>query len=135
MTKTAVGLFDSSGVTDKVVADLLHSGFSRDEVKLVRRSDFEAKPSPDTDILKIGGVPPEHAGPYWDAVRSGRELVAVTAESDRAEHAAQIMDQDGAVGVKETAAATPVAGGDPELESDDPGFFPHRSAAQLFVVS
>ena len=74
MTKTAIGLFKSSATADAVVALLLASGFSRDEVKLVKRSDFDARRSPETDILKLGGVPAEHAGRYWDAVRESPAL-------------------------------------------------------------
>jgi hypothetical protein len=37
MTKTAIGLFEVSTKADEVVAHLLASGFSPDEVKLVRQ--------------------------------------------------------------------------------------------------
>ena len=107
MTKTAVGLFRTSATADKVVALLLGAGFSREEVKLVRRSDFEEKPSPETDILKLGGVPAEHAGRYWDAVRSGWTLIAISA-GDRAERAVEVMDAAGAVYLEE-CIAQPVA--------------------------
>ena len=96
MTKTAVGLFETSATADAVVALLLASGFSRDEVKLVKRTDFDPKASPDTDILQLGGVPAEHAGRYWDAVRGGRTLIAISA-GDRVDRALQIMDAEGAV--------------------------------------
>jgi len=79
MTKTAVGLFSTSETAEAVVALLLVSGFSRDEVKLVKRADFDLKPAPDTDILKLVGVPAEHAGRYWDAVRGGRTLIVISA--------------------------------------------------------
>ena len=55
MTKTAVGLFEMSTTADEVVAHLLVSGFPREEIKLVRRSDYDGTPGPETDILKIGG--------------------------------------------------------------------------------
>ena len=96
MTKTAVGLFNTSDTADAVVALLLASGFSRAEVKLINRADFDARTSPETDILKLGGVPAEHAGRYWDAVRSGRTLIAISA-GDRADRAIEIMDAAGAV--------------------------------------
>jgi hypothetical protein len=96
MTKTAVGLFETSATADAVVALLLASGFSLDEVKLVKRTDFDLKPAPDTDILKLGGVPAERAGRYWDAVRGGRTLIAISA-GDRADRALKIMDAAGAV--------------------------------------
>jgi hypothetical protein len=134
MAKTAVGVFEGSATADKAITDLLASGFSRDEIKLIRRSDFDPKPAPETDILQLGGVPPERAGQYWEAVRDGREVVALTADDDRANSAAAIMNQDGAIAVDERAAQ-PVASGPILDTSDDPGFFPERSGTQLFDVS
>ena len=78
MTKTAIGLFEVSTKTDEVVAHLSASGLARDEGKLVRQSDYDGTPGPETDILKIGGLSREHAGRYWEAVRQGRVMVAVT---------------------------------------------------------
>ncbi len=42
-----------SATVNAVVTPLLASGFSRDEVKLVKPTDFDAKASPDTDILQL----------------------------------------------------------------------------------
>jgi hypothetical protein len=135
MTKTALGLFEVSTTADEVVAHLLASGFSRDEVKLIRRSDYDGTPGPETDILKIGGLPQEHAGRYWEAVRRGRVLVAVTSGGARAERAAEIMDRDGAIDVEERTAQPLKGDGARVAGSDDPGFYPKRPAAQLFEVS
>ncbi len=132
MTKTAIGLFESSATADAVVALLLVSGFSRDEVKLVKRADFDGKPAPDTDILKLGGVPAEHAGRYWDAVRSGRILIAISA-GDRADRAIEIMDAEGAVYLEESTAPSVASAAHPV--ASDPGFYPRRGAAQMFEVS
>src|SRR5581483_11803930 len=88
---------------DAVVALLLASGFSRDEVKLVQRTDFDSKPAPDTDILKLGGASTEHAGRYWPAVRGGRTLIAISA-GDRVDRALQILDAEGAVYLEESIA-------------------------------
>lgn len=134
MTKTAVGLFKSSATADAVVALLLASGFSRDEVKLVKRSDFDPKPSPETDILKLGGVPAERAGRYWDAVRSGRTLIVISA-GDRADRAIEIMDAEGAVYLEEGNAQPVAAEAEPVAVSADPGFYPRRQAAQIFEVT
>lgn len=134
MTKTAVGLFETSASADAVVAHLLASGFSRDEVKLVKRSDFDAKASPDTDILKLGGVPAEHAGRYWDAVRSGRTLIVISA-GDRADRAVQIMNAEGAVYLEERVAEPAARAAHSAGQSADPGFYPQRQAAQVFEVS
>ena len=135
MTKTAIGLFEVSTKADEVVAHLLASGFSRDEIKLVRQSDYDGTPGPETDILKIGGLPREHAGRYWEAVRRGRVLVAVTSSGIRADRAAEIMDQDGAINVEERTAQPPKSVGERVDPSPDPGLYPRRPAAQLFEVS
>jgi len=132
MTKTAVGLFDTSAAAEAVVALLLASGFSRDEIKLVKRTDFDSKPAPDTDILKLGGVPAEHSGRYWDAVRDGRTLIAISA-GDRVDRALQIMDAEGAVCLEEST--TPSVASAVHSVSADSGFYPRRGAAQRFEVS
>ena len=132
MTKTAVGLFESPATAEAVVALLMASGFSRDEIKMIKRTDFDSKPAPDTDILKLGGVPAEHAGRYWDAVRGGGTLI-VTSARDRVDRALQIMDAEGAVYLEESTApsvASAVRSG-----AADPGFYPRRGAAQMFEVS
>jgi hypothetical protein len=134
MTKTAVGLFQTPAAADRVVALLLASGFSRDEVKLVHREDFDAKPNPDTDILKLGGVPAEHSGRYWAAVRSGRTLIVISA-GDRANRALEIMDAGGAVYLEESIAESAARGIQSVAPSADPGFYPPRQAAQVFEVS
>jgi hypothetical protein len=134
MTKTAVGLFKSSATADAVVALLLASGFSRDEVKLVKRSDFDARRSPETDILKLEGVPVEHAGRYWDAVRSGRTLIAISA-GDRADRAVEIMDAEGAIYLEECIAQPGSSAARSLAASAAPGFYPRRQAAQVFEVS
>ena len=132
MTKTAVGLFETSATADAVVALLLASGFSRDEVKVVKRKDFDAKPSPDTDILQLGGVPAEHAGRYWDAVRGGRTLIAISA-GDQVDRVLQIMDAEGAVYLEKSIA--PSVASAANSVAADPGFYPRRGAAQMFEVS
>jgi len=134
MTKTVIGLFDTSDTADAVVALLLASGFSRAEVKLVKRADFDARTSPETDILSLGGVPAEHAGRYWDAVRSGRTLIAISA-GDRADRAIEIMDAEGAVCLDESIAQPLASAARAVAPSADPGFYPHRQAAQVFEVS
>ena len=132
MTKTAVGLFSTSETAEAVVALLLASGFSRDEVKLVKRTDFDLKPAPDTDILKLAGVPAEHAGRYWDAVRSGRTLIAISA-GNRADRAIEIMNAEGAVYLEEST--TPSVTLPVHAVSADPGFYARKGAAQMFEVS
>jgi hypothetical protein len=134
MTKTALGLFNTSDTADAVVALLLTSGFSRAEVKLINRADFDARTSPETDILKLGGVPAEHAGRYWDAVRSGRTLIALSA-GDRADRAIEIMDAAGALYLEESIAQPLAGAAHAAAPSADPGFYPRRQAAQVFEIS
>jgi hypothetical protein len=134
MTKTAVGLFKTSDTADRVVTLLLASGFSRDELKLVKRSDFDAKPSPDTDILKLGGVPAEHSGRYWEAVRGGLTLIAISA-GDRADRAVEIMNSEGAVFLEECIVPPAERAIHLVAPSSDEGFYPRREAAQVFEVS
>ena len=134
MTKTAVGLFQTSDTADAVVALLMASGFSRDEVKLVKRSDFDAQPAPETDILKLGGVPPERAGRYWDAVQGGRALIAISA-GDRTGRAIQIMDAEGALYLEESIVESAARAVPPVALSTDAGLYPPRQAAQMFEVS
>jgi hypothetical protein len=134
MPKTAVALFETSSTADKVVAHLLKSDFARDEIKVVSRSDFEGKPAPETDILKLGGLPQIHAGRYWDAVRNGRVLVTVTASGDRADRAADIMNQDGAVSIEERITQA-MGSGQTVDPTADSGLFPKQGAAQLFDVT
>ncbi len=132
MTKTAVGLFETSARAEAVVTLLLAAGFARDEVKLVKRTDFDSKPAPETDILQLGGAPAEHAGRYWDAVRGGRTLIVISA-GDRADRAVEIMDAEGAVYLEESVVQ-PVSRA-VRAVADDPGFYPRRGAAQMFEVS
>jgi predicted regulator of amino acid metabolism with ACT domain len=60
MAKTAIGLFKDSPTADKVVARLLKSGFSRDELRLVSRVDFDG--DAETEILKIAALLKDDAG-------------------------------------------------------------------------
>jgi hypothetical protein len=135
MAKTAIGLFKDSATADKVVAHLLKSGFSRDGVRLVRRPDFDGTPGPETDILRIGGLPQERAGRYWEAVRYGRVLVAITSGGETADRAVGIMDQDGVIDIEERTAKPVEGGGARVASSADPDLYPQRPAAQLFEVS
>jgi hypothetical protein len=132
MTKTAVGLFESPATAETVVAVLMASGFSRDEIKMIKRTDFDSKPAPETDVLKLGGVPAEHAGRYWDAVRSGRTLIAISA-GNRADRAIEIMNAEGAVYLEEST--TPSVTLPVHAVSADPGFYARKGAAQMFEVS
>ncbi len=135
MAETAIGLFEHLATADKVLARLLESGLSREEVKVVKRSNFDAKPGSETDILKIGGLSKEHAGRYWEAVRDGRVLVAVTSVGETADRAADVMDAGGAIAVGERTAHPVKSDGARVDPSADPGLYPRRRTLQLFTVS
>ena len=83
MATTAIGLFKHSPTADQVVARLLKAGFSRDELRLVRRVDFDG--DAETEILRIAALLKDDAGRYWEAVRRGQVLVSVTAGGDTAD--------------------------------------------------
>jgi len=133
MAKTAIGLFNNSPTADKVVARLLKSGFSRDELRLVRRVDFDG--DAETEILKIAALLKDDACRYWEAVRRGRVLVSATAGGDTADRAAIIMDEEGAINMEERTLQPVKSGGARVASSADPGLYPQRPAAQLFEVS
>lgn len=133
MAKTAIGLFKDSPTADKVVAHLLESGFSKDEVRLVRRVDFDG--GTEAEILKMAALLKDDAGRYWEAVRGGRVLVSVTGGGDTADRAAIIMDGEGAIDMEERKAEPVESGGARVASSADPGLYPQRPAAQLFEVS
>jgi hypothetical protein len=62
-------------------------------------------------------------------------LVAVTLSGIRADRAAEMMDQDGAIDVEERTAQPPNSVGERADPSTDPDFYPRRPAAQFFEVS
>jgi hypothetical protein len=131
MAKAAIGLFEDSGSADKAVAHLLKSGFPRDEVRLVRAVDFDG--GSESEILKMAALLKDEAGRYWEVVRHGRVLVAVTTSDDKADQAVIIMDEEGTIGMEgrkdrpvESLRAAP---------SDDTGLYSRTTAAQLFEVS
>ena len=132
MLKTAVGLFTNSATGDTAVAHLLKSGFSRDEIGLVRRVDFDG--GAETKILKIAALLKDDAGRYWEAVRRGRVLVSVTVDGDSADRAATIMDEEGAIDMEERKDKPVESGGARVASSADPGLYPQRPAARLFEV-
>ena len=112
MPKTAVALFENSGLADQVVRDLEASGFPRNDVRILGESldmagsgvmgipniDFEV--SLNRDLRGIGASGPE-AEAYLKGVRRGGVLVFASGSDERIDAAAEIMNRHRPVEVEE----------------------------------
>ena len=121
MPKTAVGLFENSGLADQVVHDLEASGFPRNDVRILGESldmagsavmgipniDFEV--SLNRDLRKIGASGPE-AEAYVKGVRRGGVLVFATGSIEEVDNAAEIMNRHGAIDVEKLVGSEPEVG-------------------------
>ncbi len=126
MAKTAVGLFENSGLADEVVRDLETTGFPRKDIRVLGepremagtglmstpRTDFEVDLIRD---LTAFGVLEADAESYVQGVRRGGIMVFATSSSEKADAAAEIMNRHGAVEIEEISASRP------ELPNADPG--------------
>jgi len=122
MSKTAVGLFENSGVADQVVHDLEASGFPRNEIRVlgepldmagsgvmsIPNIDFEV--SLNRDLRKIGATDRE-ANAYVQGVRRGGVLVFAGGPDEKIEAAAKIMNRHSPAEVEE------LTGGELDLPS------------------
>ena len=118
MAKTAVGLFENSGLVDGVVRDLAASGLLQKDVRVLREpvempgsglmstphSDFEAALIRD---LTAFGVIEADAEAYVQGVRRGGVMVFATGIGGKADKAAEIMNSHGAVEVEKISASRP----------------------------
>ena len=112
MPKTAVGMFENSGLADQVVRDLEASAFPRNDVRILSESldmpgsgvmgipniDFEV--SLNRDLRKIGASGPE-AEAYVKGVRRGGVLVFASGSNERIDAAAGIMNRHSPIDVEE----------------------------------
>jgi len=112
LPKSAVGLFENSGLADQVVRDLEASGFPRNDVRILSESldmpgsgvmgipniDFEV--SLNRDLRKIGASGPE-AEAYVKGVRRGGVLVFASGSNERIDAAAGIMNRHSPIDVEE----------------------------------
>jgi hypothetical protein len=112
MSKTAVGLFENSGVADQVVHDLDASAFPRDEIRILGepldmtvtgvmstpRTDFEVGLDRE---LKTMGASEREANAYVQGVRRGGVLVFATGLNEEVDNATRIMNRHGAIEVEE----------------------------------
>ena len=122
MPETAVGLFENSGLADRVVRDLEASGFLRNDVRILGESldmpgsgvmdipnnDFEV--SLNRDLRKIGASGPE-AEAYVKGVRRGGVLVFASGSNERIDAGAEIMNRHSPIAVEE------LTGGELDLPS------------------
>jgi hypothetical protein len=118
MSKTAVGLFENSGLADEVVRDLEASGFLRNDVRVLSEplemagsglmstphSDFEVALTRD---LTAFGVLEADAEAYVQGVRRGGVMVFATSSGEKANTATEIMNGHGAVELEEISASRP----------------------------
>ncbi|MCU0229657.1 MAG: hypothetical protein MUF01_18655 [Bryobacterales bacterium] len=103
MGKTFIALYPNPSMLQTVRADLETAGFTSNEIRTVRPSDFVQHPDIGPDMLGIStGVKPE-IGDYEEAVRRGHGLVAVTAELGKIEKAEAILAAHGAEDIDELA--------------------------------
>jgi Heat induced stress protein YflT len=131
MPKSAVGLLDNAAAAESAMRALEAEGFTRDDLQLVvNRPDIASGPpvgGPLEDTASESGagmgtaistatfhsgiiralvslgVPEPDAEEYAEGVRRGGALVVVKAIDPRADHAASILDRQGALRVEERA--------------------------------
>jgi hypothetical protein len=126
MTKTAVGLFESSRFADEVVRDLEATGFPKNDVRVLGEpremagSGLMSTPHTDFEVglirdLTAFGVIEADAEDYVQGVRRGGVMVFATGSGDKAEAATEIMNRRGAVEVEKISASRP------ELPNADSG--------------
>jgi hypothetical protein len=118
MAKTAVGLFENSGLVDGVVRDLEANGFPEKDVRVLSEprelagSGVLSTPHTDFEValvrdLRAFGVVEADANDYVTGVRNGGVIVFATGSGDEAEKAAAIMNRHGAVEVEKISASRP----------------------------
>ncbi len=118
MPKTAVGLFEDSGLVDDTVREIEALGFPRKEVRSLEepanfkvtgvmsfpRLDFEVDLA--RELTRIGATRAE-VGAFVEGLRRGGALVFATGLAEQVDAAAGVMNRHGAVEVEETNGAEP----------------------------
>ena len=138
MAKTAVGLFESPGSVDEVVRDLEASGFPRNDVRVLGEpremagSGVMSIPHVDFEVdlmreLRTIGAAEADAEAYVQGVRRGGVMFFATGPGEKADAAAAIMNQRGAVEIEELNASEPHL---PGSDRDDTAFH-HDNSAQF----
>jgi hypothetical protein len=122
MSKTAVGLFENSGVAEQVVHDLDAIAFPRNEVRVLKETldmalaGVTSTPHTDFEVglgrdLKAIGASEAEANAYVQGVRRGGVLVFATGSSVEVDSAAAIMNRHGALKVEELIGREPGGSG------------------------
>lgn len=118
MAKTAVGLFSTVALAEKIADELETSGFSRDEIRIVTEPLDMPMPSvlstPGTafledlsrELLDIGATEKE-AEVYVQEVRGGASLLLATGSDDNVEAAVAIMNRANAEDVEKLQGMEP----------------------------
>ena len=126
MGKTLVALYANPSVLGTVRKELEEAGFGRNEVRMVRPSDFNDIPDIGPDLLGISTSAKPDIGDYEEAVRRGHGLIAVTAESGKVDAAEPILAKHEAEDIDELMQQWKLAlsKGDPgRREGPRPGIF------------
>jgi uncharacterized protein (TIGR02271 family) len=98
MAKAVVGLYDDLSIARMAMQDLEKNGFSRQDIELIAMQDTGSRGRGDgaknvvNELTNIG-LPGNQADTYAEGVRRGGSLVAITVDNDRADKAADIMEQ------------------------------------------
>lgn len=121
MSKTAVGLFEHSGLARQVVHDLEDRAFPAGEIRILGESrDMSVDgpmSTPRTDFevglnreLKAIGADGQEAIAYVEGVRRGGVLVFATGSTEEVDNAAEIMNRHGAIDVEKLVGSEPDVG-------------------------
>jgi hypothetical protein len=122
MSKTAVGLFENTGVARLVVRDLHANAFPEKEIRILGepldmavtgvtstpRTDFEVGLNRELQAI---GANQQEASAYTKGVREGGVLVFATGSSEAVANAATIMNRHGAIEVEELTGDAPNTAG------------------------
>jgi hypothetical protein len=122
MRKTAVGLFENSGIVDDVVREIEVLGFPRNEIRTLDEpasfevtgvmsfARFEFEGDLIRELTRIGTTR-EEAQIYVEGLRRGGALVFATGSDDGVDAAAAIMNRRGAVEIEELSGPEPQSPG------------------------
>ena len=153
MAKTAVGLFENSGLVDGVVRDLTAQGFLQKDIRVLEEpvempgSGLMSTPHADFEVdlvrdLTAFGVVEGDAEAYVEGVRRGGVMVFATGTGKNADQAAEIMNSHGALEIEKISATRPALPNAAEIDEKIPVRDPSTqtgrvrsagSGARLFV--
>jgi len=88
MANNVIGLYDEAAVADRVIEDLVQSGFDRSSI-----NRFEGGTQDLETELQREGIPADEADYYVDGLRQGGALVSVRADESRTDLAVEIMNR------------------------------------------